>query len=392
MKKLTQRCLLLIGLALVGACAGKRLNHVGELGGAGGAGGGVASGGSVGSVAGKSALLGGAAGLPQAGADTVGGTGEGGEKPMSCSPNGARDGNETDVDCGGGCPGGCAAGQHCDSGVDCASGQCGGPLDNDTCEPLHCGNGVKDLDEGDVDCGGTECGECETGQLCERNEDCSLHECRDGVCIQPCKRLSDCGSNASCQDGQCVYCTVSDRCPNNCGTSGLDCACRHGYFTCVAPSCDNGLQEAHETDVDCGGIDCKACEIGQRCAEAVDCGSGFCGIDPDRNALYPYCFPAHCNNRVKDEDETGRDCGGPSCGRCEQGYECQTDDDCEPVLSCDGQVCVRHCTEQTAYLCGAYACSGGRCVQCEVPDDCLNTCGVNHEKACSNQICLCAPK
>src|SRR5690349_17420591 len=71
MKKLTQRWMLLLGLALVGACAGKRLNEVGELAGAGGgADGGVASGGSVGSVAGTSARPGGTTSMPEGGADT----------------------------------------------------------------------------------------------------------------------------------------------------------------------------------------------------------------------------------------------------------------------------------------------------------------------------------
>lgn len=394
MKKLTQRWMLLLGLALVGACAGKRLNEVGELGGAGGgADGGVASGGSVGSVAGTSALPGGTASMPEGGADTDGGTGQGGEAPLSCT-NGARDRTETDIDCGGGCPG-CDAGQHCDGGEDCASGECGGPLDNFTCEPLHCGNGEKDLDEGDVDCGGTECDKCETGQLCERSSDCWLSDCRDGVCIQPCKRLDDCGTNASCQDGQCVYCTFSDECQysnQSCSpTTGLECACRHGYTVCVEPSCDNGLQEAQETDVDCGGGDCKACEVGQRCEEDLDCGSGFCGSSSKRDSRYEYCFPAHCNNGVTDEDETDRDCGGLSCEACSEGYECETEDDCEYGLSCEGKVCVQHCTEQTAFVCGIYACSGGRCVQCEVPKDCLHTCGNNSQKVCRNQTCQCAP-
>ena len=157
-------------------------------------------------------------------------------------------------------------------------------------------------------------------------------------------------------------------------------------------SCENGVQEAAETDVDCGGGDCDACADYQRCNENADCSSGFCTGAPDRNALYQYCFPAHCNNRVKDDDETDRDCGGPSCNPCEQGYDCQSDDDCDYGLSCEGQVCVKHCTEQTAFVCGAYACSDGRCVQCETPKDCLNTCGVNWEKVCNNQICQCAPK
>ncbi|HEV7732449.1 MAG TPA: hypothetical protein VGR62_09830 [Candidatus Binatia bacterium] len=53
-------------------------------------------------------------------------------QPPSCT-DGARNGTETDVDCGGGCPG-CGLGKLCDAGVDCASAVCGA---NDRCT---CGN------------------------------------------------------------------------------------------------------------------------------------------------------------------------------------------------------------------------------------------------------------
>ena len=46
--------------------------------------------------------------------------------------NGRADGDETDIDCGGDCPG-CATGRHCLLGGDCASGLCTAGL----CEPPH---------------------------------------------------------------------------------------------------------------------------------------------------------------------------------------------------------------------------------------------------------------
>lgn len=44
--------------------------------------------------------------------------------------NGARDGNESDLDCGADCPTQCSAGQHCYVNADCASGSCV----NDICQ------------------------------------------------------------------------------------------------------------------------------------------------------------------------------------------------------------------------------------------------------------------
>ncbi len=43
--------------------------------------------------------------------------------PAPCQ-NGIRDGTETDVDCGGSCPAGCASGLSCIDGDDCGSGDC----------------------------------------------------------------------------------------------------------------------------------------------------------------------------------------------------------------------------------------------------------------------------
>jgi hypothetical protein len=40
--------------------------------------------------------------------------------------------------------------------------------------------------------------------------------------------------------------------------------------------CNNGVQDADETDVDCGGSTCKQCGIGEGCAADMDCSMGTC--------------------------------------------------------------------------------------------------------------------
>lgn len=75
--------------------------------------------------------------------------------PVACGcANGVRDGDETDVDCGGACAtctdgAGCAIGDDCESGV-CASAVCQAPT---------CSDGVRNGGETGVDCGGA-CAAC----------------------------------------------------------------------------------------------------------------------------------------------------------------------------------------------------------------------------------------
>src|SRR6185369_15471849 len=70
-----------------------------------------------------------------------------------------------------GCPGLCGNGDPCSADTDCVTGsRCNGQ----TCEPTgaHCKNGVKDLDESDVDCGGADCDKCAHGKPCNQAADC----------------------------------------------------------------------------------------------------------------------------------------------------------------------------------------------------------------------------
>ncbi|MFH1410040.1 MAG: carboxypeptidase regulatory-like domain-containing protein [Patescibacteria group bacterium] len=107
------------------------------------------------------------------------------------------------------------------------------------------------------------------------------------------------------------------------------------------PHCTNGIQDADEAGVDCGGNDCVLCGGGGgHCTNAfkdedeagVDCGGNDCNVCPtcanygfdmmcniDNNCSWNYAFNfcefSHCTSGVQDGNETGVDCGG-SCGPC----------------------------------------------------------------------------
>jgi hypothetical protein len=127
----------------------------------------------------------------------------------------AKDGMETDVDCGGdACPP-CALSKACLVDTDCASGNCQASVcvaSAPACEPYDpqnptCGDCVKDGMETDVDCGGDACPPCAADKACATSGDCMSGVCEAGTCqagakSTPCRRASDCTSNM-CTPGTC---------------------------------------------------------------------------------------------------------------------------------------------------------------------------------------------
>jgi hypothetical protein len=130
---------------------------------------------------------------------------------------------ETDVDCGGMCPG-CGDGQACVQNVDCQSGFC----DNltGTCKAPACDDSMMNGDETGIDCGGS-CQPCGIGELCLSDSDCDTGNCVAGLCSEP-------------------------------------------------DPCLNGVLDGTETDVDCGGACAARCNIGGACLENADCTSALC--------------------------------------------------------------------------------------------------------------------
>lgn len=89
--------------------------------------------------------------------------------------------------------------------------------------------------------------------------------------------------------------------------------------TDVPAACRDGEQNEEETDVDCGGPDCLACELEARCRLDADCVSAVCAEGR--------CAELGCADERSNGDETDVDCGG-SCAPCGSGARCRLDADC----------------------------------------------------------------
>ena len=113
--------------------------------------------------------------------------------------------------------------------------------------------------------------------------------------------------------------------------------CEHGVCeenVCQAPTCEDGVHNGDESDVDCGKVCPEKCEPRKGCAEDADCDSGVCA-EAAETCVAPTCVDALLNGT-----ETDLDCGGPSCLPCADGDKCVVSGDCVSGL-CDAEVCIR---------------------------------------------------
>lgn len=92
-------------------------------------------------------------------------------------------------------------------------------------------------------------------------------------------------------------------------------------YTITSDPCKNKRLDGNETDIDCGGPQCPACEIEKNCSIDSDCTTDYC------NTRTNTCTEPTCSDRIKNGNETDVDCGG-DCGPCDRYEECKTDADC----------------------------------------------------------------
>jgi hypothetical protein len=173
-----------------------------------------------------------------------------------------------------------------------------------------------------------------------------------------CYVAGDCTPQATtCLSSTCIF--------NTCGVVnaplGTPCqdnggAVCDGNGSCTASHCSDGVQDADETDVDCGascdqlGKLCQYSPRQQMCRSGSDCASGVCGAQLlggaggadggggiDAGGTGPlWCQPPSCSDGVQNGDETDVDCGG-SCGATCQSANPQQK--CKVPSDCVSSVC-----------------------------------------------------
>lgn len=150
------------------------------------------------------------------------------------------------------------------------------------------------------------------------------------------------------------------------------------------PTCEDGLQNGDESDVDCGGS-CLPCADGLLCNDAPDCVSGNC--------LDGICAPnEQCNNGQLDDGESDVDCGG-LCGPCEAGQMCLGDEDCLGACVdgfCDATECLEDVDcEGMNGECAVYACVESACVPEAINEggDCGGDDLCSSQNVCTAGVC-----
>ncbi|MBL9025635.1 MAG: hypothetical protein JNL21_25800 [Myxococcales bacterium] len=195
-------------------------------------------------------------------------------------------------------------------GVDAAAA--GTPTSNQTpgdCKTSVCdGDGQVDIAPDDAD-------------IEADDEDCTVDTCADGSPVHtPVTEGSPCTGpfNAKVCNavGVCVECIDGSDC--------LSGSCTQ-EFTCAPASCNDGIENNGESDIDCGGNQCPKCLEGDDCNSPNDCLGGICSGGT--------CQPS-CTDMTQNGNETAVDCGG-SCAPCAVGLGCATAGDCQSGV-CSG--------------------------------------------------------
>lgn len=298
----------------------------------------------------------------------------------SCK-DGSPDGDETDTDCGGTCPDKCADAKKCRVAADCTSNRC---VDDGTgtlrCAVPSCTDTTQNQGESGTDCGGTSiCTKCDTGLGCTQKSDCTSGVCgSNNLCAAP--TCGDTAQNQGETDLDCgglncrsatTACDNGKRCVENADCKELWCTTPTGGTTpiCVHPTCTDTKQNGSESDIDCGGTCTTKCLDTYKCNKDSDCANGWCHSGK--------CATPACTDTFKNGTETGNDCGGncaascstaydANCKQCADGSGCGANNDCKS-LNCATNVCAAPPTSGTVTpaICVGRVLDGTTCTQCD---------------------------
>jgi formylglycine-generating enzyme required for sulfatase activity len=228
-------------------------------------------------------------------------------------------------------------------------------------------------------------GSCPGIDKCATAADCPAFstKCLVSSCAGGCCATSPAAAHAPCTDsggtvcdgkGKCIGCVTAA----DCGT-GMACT---AASQCISAHCTNGMKDANETDVDCGGPDCMACADNKMCATGTDC--------VDKVCVGSVCQMPSCSDNVKNGMETDVDCGGPVCPMCVDNQACLKSSDCKSLDCVNGKCAPATCKDgiqnqdETDVDCGGTfcnPCADGK--NCKVAKDCA-------DKVCSGMPPTCA--
>lgn len=248
-------------------------------------------------------------------------------------------------------------------GVGCSSGS---PSAVDEPVTVGCSNGIKDGTESDRDCGG-KCADaglrCAVTQSCKADGDCNSSVCAEGVCAAPRNRctngIRDAGEGGVDCGGSCapVLCPSGSPCVSSADCGQGTCLTDKGVCgesTSTATHCANKTRDQGEGDVDCGAVCAPIlCASGQSCRDGSDCAGGTSCLATGRCGVIAISTtPDYCSNQLKDHGEGDVDCGAV----------------CSPTLCVDGQSC-RDGTDCSSGHCSTV----GKCeTQVPAPPPCQN--------------------
>jgi hypothetical protein len=241
----------------------------------------------------------------------------------SCS-NHTKDNGEEGRDCGGVCPARCS-GSACDTDDNCASKSC---KDHACAAPTGKTCGV-----------GTATPTCADGQDCELDKDCTSGFCDGAKCASPKPESHTDGQKNAGETGiDCGGSVKADKpCPEGQGCiDDTDCAGACTNSVCGSMGPQDGKKDNGETDVDCGGPNAPKCADGKTCQADGDCATTYCKADTK------VCTPPRPDDGVKNADETDVDCGGTVAPKCAVDKSCKKHEDCASDGCSYANKCVEH--------------------------------------------------
>jgi hypothetical protein len=222
----------------------------------------------------------------------------------------------------------CKAGGACEGAPDCASGLCR----EGKCNDIDPADGEKNGDETDVDCGGTKAPACPDSKGCVIAADCTSSVCTVGICQPP--SPTD-GVRNGDETGLDCGGAKAPKCPTGQGClSDTDCdkaKCDTVNKKCLAPTHEDGIKNLDETGIDCGGpASVKRCPTGEGCAATADCDKALC------NAMTKLCDPPTKDDKIQNGTESDVDCGG---GAPTNAPKCAIDKGCTVGTDCTSGGC-----------------------------------------------------